>query len=270
VVSSELASACDLKMGYRTTARLPNIEAEPSNAGLYFDLYSQAAKMVSCNLVVIRMPKKRILRGIQEGTIDFYPGLTYSDIRSDYIFFFENGLPSLDVGLSRIELGDISSYYDLENKVVLLALGGPELPTRADKYGYIVRTSPELSFEKAVNIILEGKADFYEDDIGTLSFYLKDRPRKTELKYHFNCCGGPKVLTLGFSRSSTHYSEELNSDYDPTMAQSPYNLPIRLAQNSKAKSFYQALRKLKTEGFTDSLYERYYGIHPIKVLKGNE
>ena len=76
-------------------------------------------------------------------------------------------------------------------------------------------------------------------------------------------------MTLGFSRSSTHYSEELNSDYDPTMAQSPYNLPIRLAQNSKAKSFYQALRKLKAEGFTGDLYESYYGIHPNEISKDN-
>jgi len=268
VMTSEFAPACDFNMGYRTTARLPNIEAAPNNVGLYFDLYSQAAKMIGCKLVVIREPKNRILNGMRKGNIDFYPGLTYRDSRAEYIFFYENGLPSLDVGLSRVELHEINNYHDLKNKIVLVPLGGAAVD--ADMYGFLVRSPPEMSFKKAINIILKGKADFYEDDIGTLNYYLKSHPLKFELKYHLKCCGGTKQLTLGFSRASTHYREELNPDYEPAKAKSPYNLPVRLTPNSKAHSFYHALKKLKVEGFTYDLYESYYGIHPDKIFELNK
>lgn len=253
------SQACVLKMGYRTTARLPNIEAKPSNKGVYQDLYSEAAKRIGCELEIHRLPKKRILRDLGRGTLDFYPGLTFREERSLYIHFFPNGLPSADIGLTRVEVSEINSFYDLKGKTVLRAFGGSSVD--ADKYGVTLKTPPELSFNKAIEIILNKQADFYEDEIGTLSYYLKSHPRADELKFHLHCCGGLTELTVGFSRASPHLKEEVNPDYDVQKELAYDNFPTRLATRTIAYRFQQALKELKEDGFTDNVFQKYYGIN---------
>lgn len=258
------ATACTLKMGYRTTARLPNIEAQPSNKGVYEDLYTEAAKRIGCKLEVHRLPKKRILRDLGRGTLDFYPGLTFTEERSHVILFFSNGLPSLDVGLTKKGVEKIDSYYQLKGKTVLIALGAPT--TDSDKYNLTVKTPPELNMNKAIDYIVEGYADFYEDDIGTLAYYLKSDPRADSLMYHLNCCGGITALTVGFSRASPHINEEVNPNYDPKKALYYNNFPKQLAKRSTAYRFQVALSELKQEGFTDKLFKKYYGISVDELL----
>jgi len=252
-------------MGYRTTARLPKIEAVPSNKGLYLDLYTEAAKQIGCKLDVIREPKKRILRGLRQGTIDFYPGLTFREERSIYAFYFSNGLPDLYVGLTRTEVPEISHYRQLKGKTILLALGGPS--EDADKYGITIKTPPELTFEKAFEYILDKHADFYKDEIGTLAYYLKKHPRKNELKLHTQCCGKVEALTVGFSRNSPHYTEEANPNYQKAQQLNYDNFPIRLKERSTAYRLSQALNDLKNSGYTDRLYQRYYGINPNEITQ---
>lgn len=229
------SQACVLKMGYRTTARLPNIEAKPSNKGVYQDLYREAAKRINCTLEIYRLPKKRILRDLGRGTFDFYPGLSFREERSLSIFFFANGLPSADIGLTRIEVPEINSMHDLKGKVVLRAFGGPSVDV--DKYGVILKTPPELSFEKAIDFILNKNADFYQDEIGTLSYYLKSHKRADELKFHLNCCGGLSELTVGFSRASPHLNEESNPNYDEKKELAYNNFPKQLSKRSTAYRF---------------------------------
>jgi ABC-type amino acid transport substrate-binding protein len=258
------SQACVLKMGYRTTARLPNIEANPSNKGVYHDLYSEAAKRIGCKLEIYRLPKKRILRDLGRGTLDFYPGLTFREERSLYIHFFANGLPSANIGLTRVDEPEIKSFYDLKGKVVLRAYGGASID--ADKYGVTLKTPPELSFEKAIDFILNKQAYFYEDEIGTLSYYLKDHPRASELKFHINCCAGLSELTVGFSRESPHLKEEINLNYDAQKPLAYNNFPTRLAKRSTAYRFQQVLHELKEEGYTDQLFKKYYGISIHEIL----
>lgn len=253
------ATACTLKMGYRTTARLPNIEAMPSNKGVYQDLYTEAAKRIGCKLEIHRLPKKRVLRDLGRGTLDFYPGLTFREERSLYIHFFPNGLPSADIGLTRVEVNEINSFYDLKGMVVLRAFGGSSVD--ADKYNVTLKTPPELSFDKAIDIILNKQADFYEDEIGTLSYYLKSHPRANELKFHLNCCGGLTDLTVGFSRASPHLKEEVNPDYDAKKDLDYNNFPTRLAKRTIAYRFQEALKQLKEDGFTNNVFQKYYGIN---------
>ncbi|PKF60766.1 amino acid ABC transporter [Psychromonas sp. psych-6C06] len=258
------SQACTLKMGYRTTARLPNIEAQPSNKGLYLDLYTKAAKRIGCQLEVSRQPKKRILRDLGRGTLDFYPGLSFREERSLYILFFANGLPSADIGLTRVEVPEINSFYDLKGKSILRAYGGTSVD--ANEYGVTIKTPPELSFESAIDYILNKNADFYEDEIGTLSYYLKDHPRAKELKFHLNCCGGLTELTVGFSRASPHLKEEANPDYDPSKELDYNNFPKRVAERSTAYRFQQALMELKKEGYTNNLFLQYYGVNIEELL----
>ncbi|QFU24083.1 hypothetical protein FM038_019320 [Shewanella eurypsychrophilus] len=85
------------------------------------ELYSEVAKRINCSLQVVRKPKNRILRGLQSGEIDFYPGFVFNEERTKYVFFIRNGLPSKPVGLSRIELPEVNSYYDLKGKTLQLS-----------------------------------------------------------------------------------------------------------------------------------------------------
>jgi len=81
------ASACQITMGYRTNERAPLIAKAPNNQGLYFDLFSLAAKKVGCQLQVVRKPKKRILKMMRNGEVDFYPGFNFSLKRAKNSFF---------------------------------------------------------------------------------------------------------------------------------------------------------------------------------------
>ena len=271
ILHASQSLSCELTMGYRMTGRLPNINEYPDNRGLYFDLYSKASEMIGCQLKIERLPKKRVLRYINEGIIDFYPGLTFTAERSETIYFFENGLPSFDVGISRQELPEIYTYHDLRGKSILIPMGAPKNPGKifppelidSDDFaelGISVRSPSSLSFDRAIEVLLDGYADFYIDEIGTLSFYLKQHPRRNELKYHFNCCGSITDLTLGFSRASKHYSEEKNRDFDASSELSYNNFPYKLKLGSKADELSNALKQLKQEGFTDRLFAKYYGI----------
>lgn len=254
----DMTQACTIKMGYRTTSRLPNITSAPENQGLFVDLYTKAAQTINCKLEIIRLPKKRILKKLQNGEIDFYPGFTFNLERHKYIYFMENGLPSLNVGLSRVELHEIRSYYDLKDKRLLLSLGAPHVD--AKKFGLIIKQPPEVSFESAIDYVLDGRADFYEGEISAFAYYLKNHKRSKELKYHFNCCGGIKPLLLGFSRQSIHFKPIPNPKHDESIKISPYNTPRLPDDQTIASQFSDALFQLKTNGFTDQLFKSYYGI----------
>lgn len=78
-------------MGYRLNERLPLINAAPNNEGLYKELFSTALEKINCKLVIVREPKRRIIKKLKNGNLDFYPGFTFSKERSNYVFFFENG-----------------------------------------------------------------------------------------------------------------------------------------------------------------------------------
>lgn len=64
---------------------------------------------------------------MRRGTLDFYPRLSFREDRSLSILFFANGLPSADIGLTRIEAPEINSLYDLKGKMVLKAYGEHQL-----------------------------------------------------------------------------------------------------------------------------------------------
>ncbi|MCE0558890.1 transporter substrate-binding domain-containing protein [Motilimonas sp. E26] len=251
------AQACEITMGYRTTARMPNINAKPNNAGLYFDLYTAAANKIGCELKVVRSPKNRILRGIADGSIDFYPGLTFTKERSKDIFFYDNGIPAADVGLTRKGEPKIKSYDDLQEKIILAALGSPG--PQSTMYKLQFKRPPELTFDRVIDLILAKQADFYMDDFGTLYYYLIQHPRQSDLMLHMNCCGGITRLKLGFSKNSPHFKAVSNLSYDPALPLGVDNYPIKLDEESIAYKFHMALLALEEDGFTNTLYKDYYG-----------
>ncbi|GAA0820512.1 transporter substrate-binding domain-containing protein [Colwellia asteriadis] len=268
---SQIAQACVLTMGYRTSARLPNIQAE-NNSGLYYDLYHKAATDIGCQLKVIRLPKKRVLRAIENGSIDFYPGLTFTPERAKFVLFVPNGLPSLDIGLTRTGVNEIKTPEDFTGKILLSTLGSTKLPRT--EHALAVKFPPELSHASAVEYVLNGKVDIYVDELSTIAYQLKEHPKKDRLMYHLDCCGGLTELTLGFSRKSVHYKEVNNEDYSADKKLSFDNFPKKLEQSSVAHQFYQSLMKLKNNGYTEKIYAEYFGfdmsIIKATMLKDND
>ncbi|MDM8551757.1 hypothetical protein QUF72_16870 [Desulfobacterales bacterium HSG2] len=72
---------CVIKMGYRTNKREPLKGERPDNSGLYYDLYTKAAKRIGCKLEVIRKPKRRILNDLKERSMPALAHIRYLESR---------------------------------------------------------------------------------------------------------------------------------------------------------------------------------------------
>ncbi len=248
------ALGCTLTMGYRTNSRPPLIGKAPDNGGLYFDLYSEAVNRIVCQIKIVRKPKKRLLHLLETGEVDFYPGFNFTDERANYVFYIVNGLPGGDVGLSRVDIPDISHLSQLTGKKLIVPLGSPDW--NAASYGMSVLKVSEMSVSRAIKMIQLKRADFFIYNRSSIEYALVNA--QPGLKVHYDCCGGVKPLYLGFSRSSKHFSEVLNELYDSDMPNSPDNFSTKLTEDSKAYEFANALKDMAEEGFTLNLYESYY------------
>ncbi len=196
---------CVLTMGYRTNERAPLIMSAPDNSGLYLELYSEAAKRLGCQLQVVRAPKNRILRGLMDGNVDFYPGFVYSRSRAQYAFFIDNGLPGGQAGLSHQSMPEVTDLAQLRGKTVINAMGATDPVAHIADVRLI--EIPELTLEKAAFLLEKGRADFYIYNSSSLAYLLRHQPDH-QLKLHPKCCGGERHNHLAFSRASPHYREE--------------------------------------------------------------
>ncbi len=184
-------------MGYRTTERLPLIAKAPSNEGLYYDLYSHAAKQIGCQLTVVRSPKKRLLKMLKEGEIDFYPGFVFTPERANYVHFILNGLPGGEVGISLKSMEEVRDKQQLKGLTLIQSLGAPDFASGVDVNYY---TKAELSIPEAIELLRKDRGDFYIYPRSTLLYYLKTH-NSQDIKAHMDCCGGEQPLYLAFSSS---------------------------------------------------------------------
>jgi len=243
------ASACTFTMGYRLSERLPLINAAPNNDGLYKELYSTALEKINCKLKIIREPKRRILKKIGSGKIDFYPGFTFSKERAKYAYFFENGLEMSFLAISSLSQPTISRIEQLRSKIILIAQGGPTLGV--EKVGGVIRRVENLTIESAIGYLNRGKADFYLYPKASIDYYLKNNPQP-QIKSH-PCCGDKTPMLLGFSKASVHLSLSRNNldighaSYDQV-----------LERKSKAFALQQIIQQMKADGSIDKLYQKYY------------
>ncbi len=194
-----LAIACEVKMGYRTSERLPNIEKPPSNEGLYKELYSTALKEIDCTLKIIRAPKKRVMKMLSEGDVDFYPGLGRSEEREKYLYFMKNGLVGRPVIVTKNDIPPIASLDALKNLVMIRSHGANKVFTQNHKY---IRYVNDLSVSQAIKALDTGKADFFQYDVGAVEYYLSRKP-KPNMRIHDNLFTETPFL-LGFSKRSRH------------------------------------------------------------------
>ncbi len=256
IFCGQSAEACTLVMGYRTTPRLPNIEAVPNNSGIYQDLYSIAAKKIGCKLEIVRLPKKRVLLGMAEGRIDFYPGFTFTKARTKNTFFFENGMRSKMVGLSRADMPEVHSLEEIRGKIFLRPLGAPGVD--AQKYGFILHEVPELDYTQAIKLLQKKHADFFMDHYLNLKFFMQNHPERKQFRFHMNCCGKDEAFTIGFSKKSKFYEEEPNLSFDENKPLNYNNYPVQLKKGCIAYRLQQALRELSKTGVTDAIIQTYY------------
>jgi len=236
-------------MGYRLSERLPLIGAAPNNEGLYKELYSIALKKINCKLHIIREPKRRIIKNMVEGKVDFYPGFTFSQDRGKYAYFFENGLEMSFLAISSLNQPEISRVEDLDSKIVLVAQGGPTLG--AEKVGAVIRRVEDLTIENAIGYLVRGKADFYLYLKASIDYYLKNNPQ-SEIKSH-PCCGEKKAMLLGFSKASSHFNLSSNN---LNISHASYH--SMLEKDSKAFALKQAIQQMKVDGTIEKLYKKYY------------
>jgi len=251
--------ACTLNMGYRTNERLPLINKQPDNSGLYSHLYGLVAQILGCELNILRGPKKRILKMLKKGQIDFYPGFNFTVKRAKHYYYIENGLPGGDIGISRSDLPDITEIRQLKGQVLLSALGAADF-VRGEE-GIKVHKVREMTIAKAISLLKRKRGDFYIYNKSTLEYYLS-RNKISDIKIHPDCCGGNQPLYLAFSRKSSHYEEIPNPDFDPEKLVTEKNFPVLLSPNSLAYQFREVLESLKKSGKIDEIYKHYYNNSP--------
>jgi len=251
--------ACNLVMGYRTSERLPLIAKAPDSSGLYQELYSRAASKIGCKIEVRRLPKNRILRLMQLGKVDFYPGFDFTLARSPYTYYIFNGLPGGHVGISRLDFSEINHLSQLMGKVLLLSQGGANLLENLnfDVKKIKIKQPPEINITQAVSMIKNNEADFYIYDISSVYYYLSLN-KEREIKVHKNCCNGIKPMYLGFSKKSKYIALSKNPNYDSHSEMSIDNYPQQLQGGSIAQQLQSALAQMHADGEIKQIYQKYY------------
>jgi len=245
-----------LVMGYRTNEKLPFIAEDPDSSGIFKDLYEEAGKRLGVRLEIVRLPKNRVILGLEEGSIDFYPVYTFSIERSAYVYFAPNGLEVSYSVLSQESFPDIRTGEDLYGFIGLVSLGSPTYLTGYDTSKIQGNRIAEMDIAKAVDMILMGRGDFYIYESEPLKYYIRKQ----------NISGvrlQPVIVKIdptgyiGLSKKSLYYQEEENPDFDPLKLVSPGNNPVRLVPGSLFDRLLQVLEQMDREGFTDSLSSRY-------------
>ncbi|WP_238322264.1 substrate-binding periplasmic protein [Vibrio mexicanus] len=240
---------------YRTSDRTPLIEQAPSNRGLYQTLYSQAASAIGCQLEIVRGPKKRILKMLEDGEVDFYPGFNFNPERARYTYYIVNGLPGGDVGISRNDFITVTQLSELEGHTVVQALGSPNFVR--DLENVTIYAKPEITIDQAVAVIRKKRADFYIYNRSSIDYYFKQH-QPNDMKIHPNCCGEIEPLYLGFSRRSPHFSETINPNYDANQPLSVSNFPTVINSQSIAYHFQKALADMASSGESAQIYRHYF------------
>lgn len=263
-VSSLASAECSLNMVYKDGGKEPLITAKPSHDGVYYDVFNEAAKRIGCSLKVSRYPKKRLHILLKKGELDFYPGASFSEKRAQYLYYLPNGLQTGEYGVTNSSVPELSSYEDLKkHDLIWLMEIGSSKRDRADRLGVTVRERKhfDLSFvAKFVNRSQDTNY-FYVADKELVDYFHSQTGKTLKasgLSLHKNCCGGDSPMYLGFSRFSEKFKEVKNAHYDARRELTPTNYPVSVSEDSVAFKFGQALMAMKSEGVTDTIYNKWF------------
>jgi ABC-type amino acid transport substrate-binding protein len=247
---------CVLTMGYKNKKKEPYISM--TNEGLYKELYSLASQKIGCSLKIVRNSKKRVVMGLENGSVDFYPGFKITTKRAKFIHFISNELPYGLTLMARDGLGKIKSNQDIIDKKLrlLVELGGANyFGTDIDKINKIETTG--LNLEKAVKLIQAKRADVYMYNQSQIDYYFK-KYNPNGIKRYKNFTGSDKTLLAGVSLKSKYIKTMPNPNYDKNKKTTIDNMPTIIDEKCKIAQFAKALKELKADGTTDRLYNKYF------------
>lgn len=238
------AHACTLRMGYQNKMKIPFIQKAPNSSGVYLDLYKTVAAKVGCQLKVIRSAKKRIMRDIKNGKIDFFPGMKITKKRSEFAYFIPNSLSSGRIGISRTDMNVVTDLSQLKGKTVLIALGG--INYVKDVKGVRFELVPDLGMERASEMIRYGRGDFFGSDPAVIHDYFDKSGTRKQFRVHPECCGGAKPMYMGFSRKSPHFKETVNPNFNPNKTISFANQPSIMESGTVAHAMAEVLATMNS------------------------
>ncbi len=256
-------AACVINMTYKDGDKQPLIAKAPDNSGAYFDLFTKAAEKIDCTLKVDRMSKKRLHKMLTAGKLDFYPGASFSKKRADYLYYIKNGFETGEIGMTRIEVAELTDLQQLKalSPLWMMELGSSKKGI-AKELGIEAHLMPSITIDTAVKMLSHKRADFFVADKEPLDYFLKEDGHSSYeelgVKLHQNCCGGIQPMYLGFSRFSPHFSEKDNPAYDSAQPISPENFPTLVDENCVAYKFGQALLELQRNGETQKIYNKHF------------
>ena len=264
VLMAGVGQACELKMGYKNGGNDVFIRSAPNNQGVFFDIYSEAAKRIGCKLMVVRVPDNRVYKELRQGNLDFSPDTSFSSKQSGFLYFIANGLESVDYGLSSLNFPDIKSLNDLAKyDVTWIMEVGSRWEVAAQRLGAKSKLLVDYGLENIQEVIEEDPEGryFFLVKKGEVLRYLSQKNvaslRAVSLKEHKNCCGTPKKRYLGFSTRSKYFKGKINLKYDAASKVSADNFPKAVKKGSIAYDFEQALLGMKQEGVVDRIYKKW-------------
>lgn len=243
------------------------MEKSPDNSGLYYDLMSNAANKIGFRLEVIRLPKVRTYQLLETGEADIYASGEFRDYRSEYIYFFKNGIYRDEdfYGLTVSEIPDLSSITDI-NKYGLTWVFelGCSWPLQAKAFNVNYIEIPEgRNIEKAIDILKKGRLFFFKFTPEEIREY-KDRNKIETLdilgiKVHKDCCDSHKApLYTGFSRKSKYYKEQINPNYNSKKKISAENFPVELVPGTVPFMLKNAINQMIQSGEVDAIVKKYF------------
>ena len=247
-----------IRWAYPERNKWPLIADAPNSAGFFDALFTQTAALAGFDIAVERLPKARAWQHLERGSVDFYPGASFSAERAKTVLWLDTGLRSREVCLLRPGLrlrGPLA-----QNPGLLLGVepGSSKIEQfpqlRTQHFG------ARLTVDKAIDILLRERADVVVVDIEPLTAYVA-RSGETSLDklgigVDSDCIGAWTPMFLAWSRAAL--GPQATAWPAPGRAQDQSAL---LPPASKAARFHRALMRLKAQGVMARLAVQ-HGIPP--------
>lgn len=249
-------------MGYNDKSKMPLIGGQTNNDGLYKELFEKAAKAIGYQLKIIRQPKKRVHAGFKNGTLDFYPGASFSKNRSEYLTFLPNGLQKKEVLLSLLKYEEINDLSQVNGRLIV-ELGSTKTEWKKMYPNLKIVHMNKTSIETAIKMLRSGRGDFFTSEMFEIDYYKKLKSIKDMkslgVRMHLHAFGKNSVpMTLGFSMKSKLFKGKPNPDFDGSQEITIKNFPINMSKDCVAYKFQAALKELYETGETQKLYDKYF------------
>lgn len=249
-------------LGYKEGSKPPYIGNKNDNSGAYRELFSKAAEMIGLSLEIVRLPKKRVYHHLKEGDIDFYPSSGFSEKRSQFLYWLDNGFLSKQALVSDITDFEIKDFKKAKG-TLLVPLGSSSAEYAKGAPQVSIQKMGKLPIDKAIQALKLGRGNFYVYDIDILDYYLKRNRIKQfsdiGLRLHPNAIEKEySSLKAAFSINSKHFKQQQNSRFDKNSALGFNNQKTSPHKGSVAYQFQQALKHLQESGYTQTVYQKYF------------